>query len=191
MNFFKATTIAAVRKDGKIAMAGDGQVTFGENMIMKHKARKIRLLYHDTVLVGFAGAAADAFTLFERFERKLEEYRGHLDRAAVELVKEWRTDRVIRNLEALILVANSEKMLLISGAGDIIEPDQDVIAIGSGGAYALAAAKALLKHSQLSAKEIALEALKIAAEICVYTNDQIYVIELPAEEGAHESGTNS
>ncbi|HHT37269.1 MAG: ATP-dependent protease subunit HslV [Candidatus Wallacebacter cryptica] len=183
MKQIRSTTIAAVRRDGKIAMAGDGQVTFGENMIMKHGANKIRKLHNNTVLVGFAGAAADAFTLFERFERKLEEYRGNLERAAVELVKEWRTDRAIRNLEALIIAANAEKMLLISGSGDIIEPDQDVMAIGSGGAYALAAAKALLAHTQLSAREIALEALKIAADICVYTNDQVNVAELPDAEG--------
>ena len=141
MEPFKATTIIAVRRDGKTAMAGDGQVTFGENTIIKHRAKKIRKLYNNSVLVGFAGAAADAFTLFQRFEGKLEEFHGHLERAAVELVKEWRTDRAIRNLEALIIAADAEKILLISGSGDIIEPDQDVIAIGSGGGYALAAAK--------------------------------------------------
>lgn len=178
MEKFKATTIVAVRKDGHLALAGDGQVTFGENTIMKQGAKKIRTLYNGQILAGFAGAAADAFTLFERFEAKLEEYHGQLQRAAVELVKEWRTDRAIRNLEALLLVADREKMLLISGSGDIIEPDEDIIAIGSGGSYALAAAKALVTYSQLSAPEVVEAALKIAASICVYTNDHISVMEL-------------
>lgn len=172
-------------------MAGDGQVTFGENTIIKHRAKKIRKLYNNSVLVGFAGAAADAFTLFQRFEGKLEEFHGHLERAAVELVKEWRTDRAIRNLEALIIAADAEKILLISGSGDIIEPDQDVIAIGSGGGYALAAAKALLAYSGLPAAEIAREALGIAAGICVYTNDQIYVVELTSEKEAAGDGVDS
>lgn len=175
---FKATTIVAVRRNGHLALAGDGQVTFGENTIMKQGAKKIRTLYNGQILAGFAGAAADAFTLFERFEMKLEEFHGQLQRAAVELVKEWRTDRAIRNLEALLLVADRNKILLISGSGDIIEPDEDVIAIGSGGSYALAAAKALVIHSQLSASEIVEAALKIAASICVYTNDQISIMEL-------------
>ncbi|MDI9418584.1 MAG: ATP-dependent protease subunit HslV [Firmicutes bacterium] len=191
MEPFKATTIIAVRRDGKTAMAGDGQVTFGENTIIKHRAKKIRKLYNNSVLVGFAGAAADAFTLFQRFEGKLEEFHGHLERAAVELVKEWRTDRAIRNLEALIIAADAEKILLISGSGDIIEPDQDVIAIGSGGGYALAAAKALLAYSGLPAAEIAREALGIAAGICVYTNDQIYVVELTSEKEAAGDGVDS
>ncbi|HHX01846.1 MAG TPA: ATP-dependent protease subunit HslV [Firmicutes bacterium] len=191
MEQFKATTIIAVRRDGKIAMAGDGQVTFGENTIIKHGAKKIRKLYNNSVLVGFAGAAADAFALFERFEGKLEEFHGHLERAAVELVKEWRTDRAIRNLEALILAADAGKILLISGSGEVIEPDQDVIAIGSGGAYAMAAAKALLAHSKLSASEIAQQALEIAASICVYTNDQIHVVELSGGKGAAGSGVDS
>lgn len=191
MEPFKATTIIAVRRDGKTAMAGDGQVTFGENTIIKHRAKKIRKLYNNSVLVGFAGAAADAFTLFQRFEGKLEEFHGHLERAAVELVKEWRTDRAIRNLEALITAADAEKILLISGSGDIIEPDQDVIAIGSGGGYALAAAKALLAYSGLPAAEIAREALGIAAGICVYTNDQIYVVELTSEKEAAGDGVDS
>lgn len=175
---FSATTIVAVRKNGVLAMAGDGQVTFGENMIMKHGAKKVRTLWHGKVLVGFAGAAADAFTLFERFEVKLEQYHGQLERAAVELAKEWRTDRAIRNLEALLLIGDRQKLLLVSGSGEVIEPDQEVIAIGSGGGYALAAARALVAHSSLSAREIAIEALKIAASICVYTNEQITVIEL-------------
>ena len=191
MEPFKATTIIAVRRDGKTAMAGDGQVTFGENTIIKHRAKKIRKLYNNSGLVGFAGAAADAFTLFQRFEGKLEEFHGHLERAAVELVKEWRTDRAIRNLEALIIAADAEKILLISGSGDIIEPDQDVIAIGSGGGYALAAAKALLAYSGLPAAEIAREALGIAAGICVYTNDQIYVVELTSEKEAAGDGVDS
>lgn len=189
----QATTIIAVRKDNRIALAGDGQVTLGEKTIVKHGARKVRRLYNNTVLAGFAGAAADAFTLFERFETKLEEFNGNLQRAAVELVKEWRTDRTIRNLEALLIVADHDTILLISGSGDIIEPDEDVIAIGSGGSYALAAAKALLKHSQLSAVEIAKESLKIAAKICIFTNDCISVLELPFddEEEENSSGTYS
>ncbi len=189
----QATTIIAVRKDNRIAIAGDGQVTLGEKTIVKHGARKVRRLYNNTVLAGFAGAAADAFTLFERFEAKLEEFNGNLQRAAVELVKEWRTDRTIRNLEALLIVADHNTILLISGSGDIIEPDEDVIAIGSGGSYALAAAKALLKHSQLSAVEIAKESLKIAAKICIFTNDCISVLELPFddEEEENSSGTYS
>lgn len=189
----QATTIIAVRKDNRIAIAGDGQVTLGEKTIVKHGARKVRRLYNNTVLAGFAGAAADAFTLFERFEAKLEEFNGNLQRAAVELVKEWRTDRTIRNLEALLIVADHNTILLISGSGDIIEPDEGVIAIGSGGSYALAAAKALLKHSQLSAVEIAKESLKIAAKICIFTNDCISVLELPFddEEEENSSGTYS
>lgn len=191
MSQFRGTTIIAVRRDGQIAMAGDGQVTFGENTIIKHGARKIRKLYNNSVLVGFAGAAGDAFALFERFEGKLEEFHGHLDRAAVELVKEWRTDRAIRNLDALIIAADAEKMLLISGSGDVIEPDDDVIAIGSGGPYALAAAKALINHSNMSAGEIARQALEVAASICVYTNNQIYVVELTKTKEASGSGVDS
>jgi ATP-dependent HslUV protease subunit HslV len=187
----QATTIIAVRKDNRIAIAGDGQVTFGEKTIIKHGARKVRRLYNNSVLAGFAGAAADAFTLFERFEAKLEEFSGHLERSAVELVKEWRTDRTMRNLEALLIVADLNKILLISGSGDIVEPDEDVIAIGSGGSFALAAAKALLKHSQLSALEVAKESLKIAAAICVFTNERISVLELPFDEEESSSGTYS
>ena len=175
---FHATTIAAVRHGGKTAIAGDGQVTFGEHTIMKTSARKVRKLYHDKILAGFAGSVADAFTLFEKFEAKLEEYNGNLERAAVELAKEWRTDRMLRKLEALLLVANHKQMLMISGNGEVIEPDGDVAAIGSGGFYALAAGRALARHTELSAAEIAKEALSIAADICVYTNHNIRVEEL-------------
>lgn len=175
---FKATTIVAVRRNGKAAMAGDGQVTFGGNTIMKHNARKVRRLYHDRVIAGFAGSVADAFTLFEKFEGKLEEFRGNLPRAAVELAKEWRMDKMLRRLEALLIVMDSENLLIISGNGEVIEPDDEVTAIGSGGPYALAAAKALTKHSDLPAVQIASEALQIAASICVFTNDHIIVEEL-------------
>lgn len=175
---FQATTIVAVRKDGHGAMAGDGQVTFGQNMIMKHGARKVRRLYGDRVVAGFAGAAADSFALFEKFEGKLETFHGNLLRAAVEMAKEWRTDRVLRRLEALLLVMDDERMLVLSGTGEVIEPDDDVAAIGSGGAFALAAARALVAHSSLSAKEIAEEAMRIAASVCVYTNDRIVVEEV-------------
>ena len=177
-NMFHATTIAAVRKNGKTAIAGDGQVTFGQNTIMKANARKVRKLYHGKVLAGFAGSVADAFTLFEKFEGKLESYNGNLQRAAVELAKEWRTDRVLRKLEALLLVADNENLLMLSGNGEVIEPDGDVAAIGSGGFYALSAARALVKHTDMSAAEIAKEALGIAADICVYTNHNIIVEEL-------------
>ncbi len=174
---FRSTTIIAVRKDGQAVMAGDGQVTFGET-IMKHKAAKVRFIYKDRVLVGISGAAADAFSLIERLETKLESYKGNLVRSAVELAKDWRTDRVLRRLEALLLAMDKEHMLIISGTGDVIEPDESVAAIGSGGPYALAAARALLAHTNLSAREIAYEAMKIAASICIYTNDQIVVHEL-------------
>lgn len=172
------TTIIGVRKDGQVALAGDGQVTMGNNMIMKQGARKVRKLYHDKVLAGFAGSVADAFTLFEKFEGKLETYRGNLARAAIELGKEWRSDRVLRRLEALLLVADPDTLLIISGNGEIIEPDQPIAAIGSGGGFALAAGKALYNHSSLAAEEIAREALLIASSICVYTNDQITVEKL-------------
>ncbi len=175
---FHATTIIAVKKDGKTAIAGDGQVTFGGNTIMKHNAKKVRRLYHGQVLAGFAGSVADAFTLFGKFETKLEEFNGNLMRAAVELAKEWRLDRVLRRLEALLIVTDAEHMLIISGNGEVIEPDDCVTSIGSGGPYALAAARALVKHSNLSASEIAREALQTAASICVYTNDHITVEEL-------------
>jgi ATP-dependent HslUV protease subunit HslV len=172
---FHATTIVAVKKDGKIAVAGDGQVTFGQNTVIKKKARKIRRLYKDQVLAGFAGSVADAFTLFDKFEGKLEEYHGNLQRSAVELAKEWRTDKMLRPLEALLIVANKDELLIIAGGGEVIEPDDGVAAIGSGGAYAMAAARALADHTTLSAEVIAKEALLIAADICVYTNDQIIV----------------
>lgn len=174
----RSTTIIGVLRDGKGALAGDGQVTLGEKVVMKHGAKKIRRLYHGQVLVGFAGATADAFTLFERFESKLEQFRGQLTRAAVELAKEWRTDRVLRRLEALMIVMDSEQMLVISGNGDIIEPDGDVAAIGSGGPYAQAAASALLQFTELSAAQIAQNALSIAAEICIFTNDKITLEEI-------------
>ena len=175
---FHATTICAVRKNGKTAIAGDGQVTFGQNTIMKSTARKVRRIYHGRVLAGFAGSVADAFTLFEKFEAKLETYNGNLQRAAVELAKEWRTDKMMRNLEALMIVADKEAMLLISGNGEVIEPDQDFIAIGSGGNYAYAAANALFNHTEKNAEEIVKESLRIASSICVYTNDNITVEKL-------------
>jgi len=170
----------AVRKDERIVMAGDGQVTF-DDTIMKHGANKVRYLYRDSVLAGFAGAAADAFSLLERLEEKLEMYKGNLTRSAVELAKDWRTDKVLRRLEALLLTADFEHMLIISGTGDVIEPDDPVAAVGSGGPYALAAAKALVKHSSLDAAAIALESMKIAAGICIYTNERIVVHELKKE----------
>ena len=175
---FHATTICAVRKNGKTAIAGDGQVTFGQSAIMKANARKVRTLYHGKVLAGFAGSVADAFTLFEKFEGKLESYNGNLQRAAVELAKDWRTDRVLRKLEALLLVADKDKILMLSGNGEVIEPDGGVAAIGSGGFYALAAARAMVQHTDMEAKEVAKEALSIAADICVYTNHNIKVEEL-------------
>ena len=175
---FEATTIIAVRHKGKIAIAGDGQVTFGGNTIMKHNAKKVRRLYHGKVLAGFAGSVADAFTLFSKFEAKLEQFNGNMMRAAVELAKDWRTDRVLRRLEALMIVTDLEHLLIISGNGEVIEPDDGVTAIGSGGPYALAAARALINFSDLPASEIVREALLIAASICVFTNDHITVEEL-------------
>ncbi|HEY7518338.1 MAG TPA: ATP-dependent protease subunit HslV [Methylomirabilota bacterium] len=169
-----ATTVLAVRHRGQVAIAGDGQVTIG-NTVVKAGARKVRKLYHDRVLAGFAGAAADAFTLFARFEARLEEHRGNLSRAAVELAKDWRTDRVLRRLEALLGVADREHSLIVSGTGDVIEPDDGLIGIGSGGPFALAAARALIAHSDLDAKSIATESMRVAAGICIYTNDQISV----------------
>jgi ATP-dependent HslUV protease subunit HslV len=173
----RSTTVIGVIRDGKAAMGSDGQVTNG-NTIMKHKTRKIRRLYNDAILVGFAGASADAFTLFEKFEAELEKYKGNIHRAAVELAKLWRTDKYLRRLEALLTVMGKDTMLVISGTGDVIEPDDDIVAIGSGGPYALAAARALLKYSQLSAHAIVEEALKIAAQICIYTNDNLTIMEL-------------
>jgi ATP-dependent HslUV protease subunit HslV len=172
-----ATTVIAVRHRGRVAMAGDGQVSFN-NMVLKHGARKVRRIYHDQILAGFAGAAADAFSLFTKFETKLEEYRGNLSRAAVELAKDWRTDRVLRRLEALLGVADLEHSFIVSGTGDVIEPDDGIIGIGSGGGFALSAARALIKHSDLSAREIVTEAMQIASEICIYTNAHITVEEL-------------
>ncbi len=170
----RSTTILAVRKDGSLAIAGDGQVSLG-NTIMKKGANKVRRFYQGEVVAGFAGASADAFTLFEKFEGKLDSYQGNLKRAAVELAKEWRTDRMLRRLEALLIVADREEMFIISGTGDVIEPDDDIAAIGSGGPYALAAARALIGHTELGAEELAREAMKIAADICIYTNEQIRV----------------
>ena len=170
-----ATTVLCVRRDGVVAMAGDGQVTVG-NTVMKHGAAKVRRLYHDKILAGFAGSAADAFALFSRFEAKLEEYRGNMERAVVELAKDWRMDKYLRQLQAMLIVANQERAYLVSGTGDLISPDEDgVLAIGSGGPFALAAARALIKHTTLSAAEVAEEAMHIAAEICIYTNDNIKV----------------
>jgi len=175
---FHSTTIVAVKRGGKVALAGDGQVTFGNSTVMKSTAKKVRRLYHDKIIAGFAGSVADAFTLFEKFEEKLESTHGHLQRAAVALAKDWRTDKILRRLEALLLVADKNTILLLSGNGEVIEPDGDVAAIGSGGFYALAAARALTAHTELSAAQIARESLSIAADICVFTNQNIIVEEL-------------
>ncbi len=174
---FRSTTILSIRHHGRLAMAGDGQVTLGE-AIVKHSAHKVRKMYRDTVVVGFAGSAADAMSLFARFEAKLEEYRGNLERGAVELVKDWRTDRVLRRLEALLIVGDSERTFLLSGTGELIEPDDGLIAIGSGGSCALAAARALVQHTQLDAADIAREAMRITAGIDIYTNDNVVVEEI-------------
>jgi ATP-dependent HslUV protease subunit HslV len=173
----RSTTVLLVRKEGQVALAGDGQVTLGET-IMKASARKVRRLYNDSILVGFAGATADAFSLLTRFESKLEQYHGNLERAAIELSKEWRTDKILRHLEALLVVADNKSSFLLSGNGDVIAPDDGVLAIGSGGSYALAAARALTTHTNLSAREIAVAALKIAGDICIYSNQSIIVEEL-------------
>jgi ATP-dependent HslUV protease subunit HslV len=173
----RSTTVLLVRKEGQVALAGDGQVTLGET-IMKASARKVRRLYNDSILVGFAGATADAFSLLTRFESKLEQYHGNLERAAIELSKEWRTDKILRHLEALLVVADAKSSFLLSGNGDVIAPDDGVLAIGSGGSYALAAARALTEHTNLSAREIAVAALKIAGDICIYSNQNIIVEEL-------------
>ena len=173
----RSTTVLLVRKEGQVALAGDGQVTLGET-IMKANARKVRRLYNDSILVGFAGATADAFSLLTRFESKLEQYHGNLERAAIELSKEWRTDKILRHLEALLVVADAKSSFLLSGNGDVIAPDDGVLAIGSGGSYALAAARALTQHTNLSAREIALAALSIAGDICIYSNQNIVVEEL-------------
>lgn len=173
-NTFYATTICGIRHNGKVALAGDGQVTLGHT-VMKHSAKKIRRLYNNKIIAGFAGAAADAFTLFERFEEKLERFSGNLPKSAVELAKDWRSDRYLRRLEALLVVMDKDNSFVISGTGDIIEPDDGIAAIGSGGPYALAAARAMIKYSKLSAEEIAKEALSVASDICIYTNKNIAV----------------
>jgi ATP-dependent HslUV protease subunit HslV len=175
---FRGTTIIGVKKGDKVALAGDGQVTLGQNIIMKHHSKKVRRLYQGQVIAGFAGSVADAFTLFEKFEKKLEEYHGNLPRATVELAKEWRTDRALRNLEAMLVVADKSNLLILSGTGEVIEPDDGIAAIGSGGPYALAAAKALLQHTDCSPGEIVKTAMEIASTICVYTNNYISVEEI-------------
>lgn len=175
---FHATTIVAVKRGDTVAMAGDGQVTFGQNTVLKHTAKKVRLLHDNKVLAGFAGSVADAFTLFEKFEGKLETYGGNLQRAAVELAKDWRMDKVLRRLEALLIVADKKYMLVISGGGEVIEPDDGIVAIGSGGSYALAAARALSRYTEMPASDIAYKALEIASEICVYTNSEITLEKL-------------
>ena len=180
----RATTVIGVRFNGQVALGADGQATMGET-VMKHNVQKVRALHGGQILAGFAGSTADAFTLFERFEEKLQQYSGSVTRAAVELAKDWRTDRYLRRLEALLAVASEERLLLISGTGDVIEPDDDIVAIGSGGPYALAAARALLKvGTNLTARDIVKEALGIAADICIYTNHQINILELPGRDEA-------
>jgi ATP-dependent HslUV protease, peptidase subunit HslV len=174
---WRGTTILMVRRDGRVAVAGDGQVSLGE-MVMKHRARKVRKIYHGKIIVGFAGATADALTLFERFEAKLEQHQGNLTRAVVELAKDWRTDKILRRLEALLLTVDVGSAFLISGNGDVIEPDEGVMAIGSGAPYALAAARALMAHTDLSPAEICREAMEIAGSLCVYTNQEIVIEEL-------------
>jgi len=173
----RSTTVLCVRRDGNVVMAGDGQVTLGEAVI-KHTAKKIRRLYQDKILAGFAGSTADAFSLFSRFESKLEQYHGNIGRAAVELAKDWRTDKYLRHLEALLLVSDKEQTFLLSGQGDVIEPDGGIAAIGSGGPYAQAAAQSLAEHTQMSARQIAEEAMKIAGRMCIYTNDKVTIEEL-------------
>jgi len=173
----RSTTVIAVRRGGHVAVAGDGQVTF-DKTVMKANARKVRRLYNDRVIAGFAGSTADAFSLFARFESKLEQYRGQLQRAAVELGKDWRTDKYLRHLEALLLVADETTSLVISGGGDVIEPDDGVVAIGSGGPYAVAAARALVAHTEMGARQIAEEAMRLAADICIYTNANLVIEEI-------------
>ncbi|NNM96749.1 MAG: ATP-dependent protease subunit HslV [Candidatus Dormibacteraeota bacterium] len=182
-----ATTILAVQRGSEIAVAGDGQVTVGD-VVMKHRASKVRRLYHDQIVVGFAGSVADAFTLFDKFERQLDQHQGNLLRSAVELGKEWRTDRYLRHLDAMLVVAGQGQMLLLSGDGDVIEPDDGIGAIGSGGPYAHAAARAMLLYTELGAAEVARRALEIAAAICIYTNDQIMVETVNVAEEAHGAG---
>jgi ATP-dependent HslUV protease subunit HslV len=178
----RSTTVLLVRRDGQVALAGDGQVTMGET-VMKSSAKKVRRLYNDKILAGFAGATGDAFSLLTRFEGKLEQYHGNLERAAIELSKEWRTDKILRHLEALLVVADDKTSFLLSGNGDVISPDDGVLAIGSGGSYALAAARALMANTQLSAREIAVEAMRVAGEICIYSNLNIVVEELSVAQG--------
>jgi len=173
----RATTVLAVRHGGQTVMASDGQVTFGDTVV-KQSARKIRKLYNDRILAGFAGSAADSFALFSRFEAKLEQYRGNLERSAVELARDWRSDRLLRRLEAMLVVADKRSTFVLSGTGDLIEPDDGIVAVGSGGPYALSAARALARHSQLDARQIATEAMKIAADICIYTNPNLTIEEL-------------
>lgn len=177
-NILKGTTIVAIKKNGKTVIAGDGQVTFGQATIMKHGAKKVRRVFKEKVVVGFAGSVADAFTLCDRFEAKLEQYSGSVVRAAVELAQEWRSDKVLRKLEAMLIVADKENLLVLSGTGEVIEPDDGVVAIGSGGNYAMSAARALYRNTDMDAKEIALESMKIASEICVYTNGNFTVEEV-------------
>jgi ATP-dependent HslUV protease subunit HslV len=180
MEIFHGTTILSVRRDGAVALGGDGQVTLG-NVVIKATARKVRRLHNDRVLAGFAGATADAFTLFERFEAKLDKHQGHLTRAAVELAKDWRSDRILRRLEAMLAVADRTASLVITGTGDVLEPELGIVAIGSGGAYAQAAARALLQHSTLSAADIVKQALTIAGDLCIYTNQNHVIESLPAQ----------
>ena len=182
MEQYRGTTILSVRRNNKVVIGGDGQVSLG-NVVMKGNARKVRRLYHDKVIAGFAGGTADAFTLFERFEAKLEKHSGNLTRAAVELAKDWRTDKMLRRLEALLAVADAEASLIISGNGDVIEPENWLMAIGSGGSYAQAAARALLENTELEAGEIVRRSLKIAADICIYTNDNMTIEELDSKNG--------
>jgi ATP-dependent HslUV protease subunit HslV len=176
----RSTTVLCIRRDSRVVMAADGQVTMGEGVI-KHSAKKIRRLYQDKILAGFAGSTADAFNLFTRFESKLEQFHGNLGRSAVELAKDWRTDKMLRNLEALLIVADGSQMFLLSGSGDVIEPDEGIAAIGSGGSYALAASRALYKNTSLNARQIAEEAMRIAGDICIFTNDKVTFEELAAD----------
>jgi len=177
MEQFRGTTILAIRKEGRVCIGGDGQVSYN-NTVLKHKAKKLRRLYQNKIVAGFAGATADAFTLSEKFEKKLEQYNGNIARAAVELAKEWRSDKILHKLDALLIVANEEHLFILSGNGDVIEPDDDVAAIGSGGPYALAAARALLRHGSLPLRQVVEESMKIASEICIYTNNEICIEEL-------------
>jgi len=186
----RSTTVICVRRNGQVVMASDGQVTMGES-VFKHKAKKIRRLYQDKVLAGFAGSTADAFSLFSRFEGKLEQFSGNLGRAAVELAKDWRTDKMLRSLEALLVVADANQTFLLSGHGDVIEPDEGIAAIGSGGSFAMAAAKALMENTKLSAREIAQKAMVIAGQICIFTNDQITIEDLAQIEPADKPAAKS